>query len=1349
MVAAMLIRRWHVLRSWLILAVLMLWTAGSAIGQVDQDLTAEAYAQSWHISKYAEAAGVQNQRVFDLAFEPDGTLWLAASDGLRRFDGFRWERFDTNSGLPSSFIRTVIFTKKGELWVGSDQGAGVFDFRRKHFDHRGSDTGLAGPHVRRIAEDPDGSLWFSCDQWPEYTTNRCGLSRLQEGRWTTYRSTNGLPMDYVIAYFREASGRQYASTRSGWVEKRGEMWIAPQDPGANLDDSFHDMTQGSGDTLFANGANVFMGRIDGQWRVLGQEQTLVCATRKGEVFALPWNSQNGLQAFQRWNGREFARMSCEFARPYMGRLYRIKEAPDGAIWCVGYGTVVRWSYGGSGWGYYPKLPPPLLVDNRGQCWFSGSSNVVCSVAGRLCVIEGMQRLMNVDDLGRAWGLGPGNRIVMKSATSDKAFPVDCSLTRVFWMGTDNDGTEWAVGTESDGGIGVMYWDEQKWQAVRVPDLKDKNLLSESRALNGGIKLLARTRRELPVEMISVTKTGARTVMFPGSMPRLTYPTLLVAANRYWIRGYGGLYYSDAEDGAWQEVQGLSAVGYERAVGNQDELAFLFNDSRPGLGGCGLFHSNKWQQTEGVFLDLSYGHKGSLFISGNGNIYIRRTPGTLDLDTLPLPENTFANRVIQDRDGSLWIGLPNGVLHYHPSQTRPQVEVSCSLTEIPHQTPLPVEARVLGRYSLDSTTDASRFSWRVDGGEWSGFARWPGRFLPLNAVAPGSHILEVLARDSDGLISPVPAEVHFTVLAVPLQQQAWFRPAVVFVFALILTLSLILARRTHQIAGSNEKLRREIDMRRQTESALARARDELEQRVADRTSELSAAIQSLNNQVQVRLQTEQALRQSEERVRMIFDSVSDAIFVHELGTGRIVETNQRACEMYGRTHDDILSGPIEQLSMGTPPYSQKEALEWLARAEAGRPQSFEWRSRDRHGRLFWTDLNARRANVGGQDRILVTARDISARKEAEAAFRAKSEELDRFFTLSLDLLCIADIQGSFRRLNEAWFRTLKFSPEEMLGRPLIDFAHPDDVEKTRAVMTRLEDKQAVVDFVNRCRCKDGSYRWIEWRSHASGQFIYAAARDITERHMAQEYIEKLNVELERRVADRTSQLMTINEELHAFSYSVSHDLRAPLRAINGFASALHEDYLPKLDEAGRDYLERIRAASQRMERLIDDLLKLSRVTRASLTRGPVELSLLAESVFTELRAANPERSITANIQPGMVVNGDAGLLRLVMDNLIGNAWKFTRNRKDACIEVGSRMEDGSRVWFVQDNGTGFDMAFSDKLFGAFQRLHSSQEYEGTGIGLATVQRIIHRHGGRTWAVGHVGEGAKFCFTLGEN
>jgi PAS domain S-box-containing protein len=261
-------------------------------------------------------------------------------------------------------------------------------------------------------------------------------------------------------------------------------------------------------------------------------------------------------------------------------------------------------------------------------------------------------------------------------------------------------------------------------------------------------------------------------------------------------------------------------------------------------------------------------------------------------------------------------------------------------------------------------------------------------------------------------------------------------------------------------------------------------------------------------------------------------------------------------------------------------------------------------------------------------------------------------------------------------------------------------------------------------------------------------LMGTIQDITERKQMEEDIRKLNAEQEERVIERTSQLTAANKDIEAFAYSVSHDLRAPLRGIDGWSLALLEDYKDKLDEQGKQYLSRIRTETLNMGQLIDDLLMFSRQGRSEMKRRRLDMTAMAQAIVSRLQQQNPAIQADFVIQPGLMAQGDTGLIEIVLDNLLANAFKFSSKNPHCRIEFGKTAKDGDRAFFVRDNGVGFDMAYADKLFGVFQRLHKSSEFPGTGIGLATAQRIINRHGGRIWAEAQVNRGATFYFTLKE-
>jgi PAS domain S-box-containing protein len=368
-------------------------------------------------------------------------------------------------------------------------------------------------------------------------------------------------------------------------------------------------------------------------------------------------------------------------------------------------------------------------------------------------------------------------------------------------------------------------------------------------------------------------------------------------------------------------------------------------------------------------------------------------------------------------------------------------------------------------------------------------------------------------------------------------------------------------------------------------------------------------------------------------------------------------------------------------------------------------------------------------------------------------RAEAERLLKVIDNTSAVIYLRDSDGRYLLVNRQYEELFAIKRKDIIGLTDHDLFPPAMADDFRANDLKALARGAPIQMQEIAPHADGPHTYITIKYpivDATGRAyaICGISTDITELKRAEDRVRQLNTELEQRVRERTAELEASTRELDAFAYSVSHDLRAPLRAVAGFSEVLLEDYAERLDKDGREYLNRVLAATDRMGRLIDDLLDLSRAARVELARSPVDLSELSEQVAAELRAAEPDRDRTVQIrvEPGLKAFGDPALLRLVLQNLVGNAWKFTAKKPDARIDIGSAEVDGEQVFFVRDNGAGFDMRYLDKLFVPFQRVHSFDEFSGSGIGLAIVWRIIARHGGRVWAEGEPGLGAAFHFTL---
>ena len=552
----------------------------------------------------------------------------------------------------------------------------------------------------------------------------------------------------------------------------------------------------------------------------------------------------------------------------------------------------------------------------------------------------------------------------------------------------------------------------------------------------------------------------------------------------------------------------------------------------------------------------------------------------------------------------------------------------------------------------------------------------------------------------------------------------------------------------------------IKERRRAEEALRRAHDELEMRVHDRTGELAKVNADLQAQVGERLKAEEARRESEARLRQIIDLAPVYIYAKDR-QGRFILANRLTAEAFSRVPAEVEGKTDEELNLPAAGSDTLQAdLEILAgnKVEINPEEVITLKPGVTRvlqtARIPFTTLGSR------EPAVLVVSIDITERILAERKLReneaslAAAQRIAHLGSWELDLDSATGVQENVARLSDEAFHIFGREPGEVefTSKSLFLSVHPDDRAAVAAAVAEAIRERTKYSLDHRIVTPDGTERYV----HAESDVVYdetgrplrmmGTLQDITERKQAEQEIRKLNEELEQRVRERTAQLESAVRELEAFSYSVSHDLRAPLRAIDGFSHLLLEDYGNGLDDKAQSHLGRIRAATQRMGAIIDDLLRLSRVTRADLKPRHLSLSDMAEEIIGELRGEQAERAVRFTVSPGLEATADPNLMRIVLENLLRNAWKFTSKHPEAHIEFAGETRNGEKVFYVRDDGAGFDMTFVGKLFRAFERLHGAKEFEGTGIGLAIVQRIIQRHGGRLWAEGAIEKGATFFFTL---
>ncbi|MCX8157038.1 MAG: response regulator [Verrucomicrobiae bacterium] len=1327
----------------------------------------------WRIANFSKDAGVGRRNVFDLAFETNGVAWFAVSDGLYRYDGYHWRKFTVADGLPSSFIRSVTVTREGVLWVGTDRGAGTFN--GQYFSHLAPPEKLAGPNVRRIVQTRDGALWFCCDRWPD-ATQPGGLTRWFQGAYTHHGVSNGLPSDHVINLFEQSNGTLIVMTGKGPAMGQAGKWqyIAFTEPGYSFEDFSWGVIETPEGWLFAQAQNNAF-YFDGQrWRACPREGTPkylpLCLARDGSVIAAGDIGPEAV-SFLRWDGQKFMRASAVLRGEALD-VKHLKAAPDGAIWAVGRGTILRWEYGPGLWEWHPQYSQVLLEDQQGRLWFAGERGLVCQgerssttfLQAQPPLVQGAQQSL--------WFNAAGGVTRWVNNQTEGYHVHECGLELFFDGVADGTGRyTWFYGRGGGRRHVIARHGAEGWQLYDSEALRRREVISMAADPEHGVWVVLNDGENTRYEIVKVTTNGLAVPPVAGEYPRVYRPQLCVSHQVLYVFGYSGLWTSPLTvplKFTYVE-QAKGVVSFGRSVG--EVSAFVVREGIDGRAAIVVHRGANWFRHPIHYGQrLWLGETGWLLVADGAEMVLWQVHEWDAPTYLSLPAEASINSLIRIRDHDFWLGTSMGVLRRHSRPIQPDTDLG-GPAAVDEDTPAVFFARGLAPFTPLEQNRRYSFSWRLNDGTWSDYGDWPAAGLMFTNLPSGTHFLSVRARDGLGGEDPSPAVLSFVVKPLPLQKQPWFRWAVGSGVAMLAVLSAALAllsRRLHMYANHLKDL------------------------VKARTAELE-------EDVARRQKAEAAEREARQLLRSVLDTVPARVFWKD-----------RHCRYLGCNLSFALDTrlPSPEAVVG----KTDDELEWkefaaLYRADdmevmdSGKPKlAFEepiiMRGERRWLRTSKVPLRDVQGNIIG---VLGTYEDITERKQAR-------EELARRVEY---MRVIAELASEF-------VATTADQTDPLVQRTLATIGQMTHAD--RAYVFLLRENAPVADNTHEW-CAEGiepqkpnlqginiaSMPW--WvQQMRSGKMLYIpdvsrmpAEAAAEQKLLAAQGIQSLLVIpmmemgepmgfvgldsvrqprqwssseqdflrlisatimhalLRRRAEEKQLALQT--QLMHAqkmesvgrLAGGVAHDFNNMLQAILGNVEmALLEEELP----AGlREHLEEIRKSAERSARLTQQLLGYAR--KQTILPRRVDLNQEIAQLMQMLQRLIGEH-IKLVWAPGVdlwPVWLDPGQLNQVLTNLVVNARDAIGDRPGGQITLetanvvldeayaaqhpGVTTGEYVRV-VVSDNGSGMSAEVKAKLFEPF--FTTKEVGKGTGLGLATVYGIMQQNRGHVSVTSQEGQGA---------
>ena len=768
---------------------------------INSNLTQTSFFNSqWQGQSFIEDSGLGKRNVFDIAFLSDGTAWLGTADGLYRYDGYQWIRYSVDDGLPSNFIRSICVTRQDQVWIGTDNGAGQF-VEGKFVTH-GSEKGLAGPSIAKIVEDSDGSLWFCSERWPDRRSSG-GLSHYKEGAWTVFSKETGCPFDYVVDYFHSKSGSEFVLTNRGMFQKNNDQWINPlQGMVFDKKEDFRSIVENESEGIVISSDSGIYKYQNQKWNVYPHESsfysnTPLVRTHKGEILTFKQVASTQY-VLLKWEGSQFQSISVPSPAHDSRWFVNMREAPDGAIWCVGDHAILRFTREQNEWKEFMKVPYPLLTDADGTTWFKGSQGIIRYGKKGWSESEPFAGKLNLDKNKTAWGCNK-EEVNIWMNSQKMVFPATAlGLTEIKDSIGGTTGEIGCYGINQKGETGISVFNNGHWLNYTIPGINFESIIGCDFSRDLSVWFLIRRQKEPALFAINhFTPDNQKNTTYDIDLTfSFADPKLYIdKSDRIWLYEMNLYQVIQQDPLIFKKMPGTIGKQIIQIHESPQSLWFLCQGGMGGKWGISRFTDNQWNHFEGDFYygkelsdgSVAFGTDRTLYLFKDGKEIPRR---------ITLPKEEILWGIEKSGDQGFWIGLDYSSFYYQPDGVPPQTYIKTNLRSITVGEPLIVNCQSVERFLPKSSSRNYAYSFSLNNGPWTDFQYYPDSRININTeeLSIGTVVVKVRSRDEGGDIDSKPASLEIHLLPEPIQKRWWFFPLCIIFFIILITISISLLRK---------------------------------------------------------------------------------------------------------------------------------------------------------------------------------------------------------------------------------------------------------------------------------------------------------------------------------------------------------------------------------------------------------------------------------------------------------------------------------------------------------------------------------------------------------------------------